>query len=486
MRSDFIDIGISVVIPMYRVAEYLPDLLRSMSRQRVGGYRLQIVFVDDGSPDDCAALARDWLAASDHAGTVIVQENAGVSAARNAGIDAAHEEWVTFPDSDDYLADDYFFEIAQFIRVHGEKATIVSARLLRLMEPAPTPQNVHALSFRFAGGNRVVPMEKYPDFFQLNVASAFFRTAEVRRYGLRFAAGLHASEDALFTAAFLLTQREPSLGLVASTSYVYRRRAAADSAVDQFRENPRTYIDRFRDGYAPLLERTARSGTVPDWLQSMFLYETQWILPVQLDESRRAVVLTEALQKEALGALAMCARHVTRTRLFEYDATALPMESRLLLLAITGRALPEWLGAYRAANHAGGKRFTYSLGEPSVISDARGRPISSRDWNADYPDYFGQRVLSKVFVGVAGEPDLVVDGVRRREFKGRGRYTESQLLDEHRRAATSSTPRALPAKTGEVRVWKPVVGPNASIRTRVMREVRLARRRWKRWRRGGP
>ena len=75
---------VSVIVPIYNVEEYLPRCLDSIVSQT---YRnLEIILVDDGSPDGCGTIC-DRYAESDSRIRVIHQENTGVAAARNAGLD---------------------------------------------------------------------------------------------------------------------------------------------------------------------------------------------------------------------------------------------------------------------------------------------------------------------------------------------------------------------------------------------------------------
>jgi len=459
--------AISVVIPLYRVERYLPDLLASLDAQHPGSYRLELIFVDDGSPDRSAALVEEWLVGSRFAGRVLRQANAGVSVARNTGLDAATADWVTFPDSDDFLDPAYFRSVASFARRHDD-ASVLSTRLLRLREPEPEPQDIHALGFRFAAGDRVVPMTGFPDFFQLNVASAFFRVADLRRAGVRFTPGLHASEDALFTAAYLLGVEEPRLGLVAAARYIYRKRAAADSAVDRFRSEPSTYIDRFRDGYAPLMRRAAAAGGVPGWLQSMFLYECQWLLPGQLRDAEYAAVLSESDRLRVVSALAECARWVTEERLFAYDATALPLESRLVLNALAGREVPPWVGVY--LNRTRRQALTFATGEGVIEIDHGDGPFQRVEAaDAEYRDYFGQRVLRTISASPDGPIRRVrVDGRVRTVVRRCPFTTMGEQLDRHRRRVHGAR-WALAARGTDVRVWKPAPGPGGSPIARLRR-----------------
>ena len=94
---------ITVVVPIYKVEQYLDDCVQSILNQT---YRnLEIILVDDGSPDRCGEMC-DEYAKKDARIQVIHQKNKGLSGARNSAIDVAKGEYITFVDSDDYLAKD--------------------------------------------------------------------------------------------------------------------------------------------------------------------------------------------------------------------------------------------------------------------------------------------------------------------------------------------------------------------------------------------
>ena len=92
---------ISVIIPVYNVKPFLPQCLASVFAQTFRN--LEIILVDDGSTDGSGELC-DALAAEDPRVRVIHQENGGLSAARNTGIDASTGAWLYFLDSDDALS----------------------------------------------------------------------------------------------------------------------------------------------------------------------------------------------------------------------------------------------------------------------------------------------------------------------------------------------------------------------------------------------
>ena len=95
---------ISVIVPVYNVAQYLERCVESLSAQTY--WNLEIIMVDDGSTDASGSLCDSFQWTDDRI-RVIHQPNGGLSAARNAGIQASKGEYLTFVDSDDYVADEY-------------------------------------------------------------------------------------------------------------------------------------------------------------------------------------------------------------------------------------------------------------------------------------------------------------------------------------------------------------------------------------------
>ena len=91
---------VSVVIPVYKVEEYLARCVDSVLSQTLQD--LQIILVDDGSPDNCPQICDDY-AKRDPRIQVIHKANGGLASARNAGMDIATGKWLFFLDSDDWL-----------------------------------------------------------------------------------------------------------------------------------------------------------------------------------------------------------------------------------------------------------------------------------------------------------------------------------------------------------------------------------------------
>ena len=131
---------ITAVVPMHNIAVYLPEFLASIVAQRGGLRHVEFIFVDDGSPDDAARIVADWIAAHPKLNAQLLRKpNGGLSSARNAGLELATGEWVTFPDPDDVLSRDYFAELVGFVRSPAaERVHIVAGRFIYLNEDTGT------------------------------------------------------------------------------------------------------------------------------------------------------------------------------------------------------------------------------------------------------------------------------------------------------------------------------------------------------------
>lgn len=96
---------LSIIVPIYRTEEFLEQCLDSILAQTYAN--LEIILVDDGSPDGCGVIC-DRYAAADSRIRVVHQENGGRSSARNAGLELAGGEWIGWVDSDDWIEPDMY------------------------------------------------------------------------------------------------------------------------------------------------------------------------------------------------------------------------------------------------------------------------------------------------------------------------------------------------------------------------------------------
>ena len=108
---------LSIVIPVYQVETTLERCVESVVKQSFRD--IQIILVDDGSPDRCPQMCDEW-AQKDPRIVVIHKQNGGLSDARNAGIKTATADYITFLDSDDFLADGTLEPLMKTLEAHPD------------------------------------------------------------------------------------------------------------------------------------------------------------------------------------------------------------------------------------------------------------------------------------------------------------------------------------------------------------------------------
>lgn len=204
---------ISVVVPVYRVEQYIRQCVLSLLNQTY--HDIEIILVDDGSPDNCGNIC-DTLAIRDTRIHVIHQNNQGLSCARNAGIDAAVGDYVCFVDSDDMVAPDYcqrLFELLDGTSYDFSYCGVCRFRDSEMPEPSDRDEVSYATNSRYLE----MQFEHKTEF---GVWNKLFRR-ELFQY-IRFAEGkIH--EDVIFSADLM---ENLSHGTICTSKelYYYRQR----------------------------------------------------------------------------------------------------------------------------------------------------------------------------------------------------------------------------------------------------------------------
>lgn len=129
---------ISIIVPIYKVEAYLERCVNSLKNQSYKN--IEIILVDDGSPDRCPELC-DEFAKTDSRIRVLHKENGGLSSARNAGISVAKGEYIVFVDSDDYVAENMIETMHHRMITDGTDLCICDFRLVNEQgESVETPE----------------------------------------------------------------------------------------------------------------------------------------------------------------------------------------------------------------------------------------------------------------------------------------------------------------------------------------------------------
>ena len=181
---------VSIIMPCFQNGETLARSVRSVQAQTFEGWEL--IAVDDGSTDDTLARLRA-LAATEPRMRVLHQENGGVSAARNAGIDAAQGEWLFFLDADDRLTED---ALAFLLGLADDALDVVcGAYEMRFADEGGRCER-HAC----ADGDLQTVLESLirGDSALNSMCARLYRASFIREAGIRAPKGVAVGEDVLF------------------------------------------------------------------------------------------------------------------------------------------------------------------------------------------------------------------------------------------------------------------------------------------------
>lgn len=149
---------ISIIVPVYKVEDYLQECVNSLLAQTYSN--LQIILVDDGSPDNCGKICDDF-AASDKRIQVVHKENGGLSDARNAGLAFARGEFIGFVDSDDFVAPTMYEELIERLKKNKD-AFAVSCPIIRNRDGVYSEFKIGSFNYI---DNLELTIEKYMQLF---------------------------------------------------------------------------------------------------------------------------------------------------------------------------------------------------------------------------------------------------------------------------------------------------------------------------------
>lgn len=236
---------------------------------------LQVVMVDGGSSDDSLAQLRAWESRSPELVSVVALQDASIGAARNAGLEQARGEWVSFPRPCDGFDPDYLTRVTVFGDQHPESVLIATNRQIADDGGANLTNN-HPLRM-FHRGDRVLEIERLPEVIVGDPTSTFFRTDEVTRLGVEFDDLRSAAPDAFaFAWRLMLRSGRTHAGVLRSARY-HQKRGVLISGRPASMAHPSgadPTLEMLRRSYLDVLDEAGRTGdgSVPEWLQQQMVY----------------------------------------------------------------------------------------------------------------------------------------------------------------------------------------------------------------------
>jgi hypothetical protein len=322
---------VSIIIPVYNQARFLPDTIESVLAQTHADW--ECIVVDDGSTDDSADVARRF-SEGDARIRVIRQENAGPSAARNRAFPLASGTYVQFLDADDKLAPDKLAVQSRYLDEHPEIDLVYGpCTFFRTEEPGKVLYSLHghlSRSMQQKVYGAAEALEKLQEFNITPSAAVLFRRGVIERAG-ELVDGARGSEDWDFWLRCA----------VAGCSIVYLE---SGSAVAFLRTHPTSAsrsTERMVRGLIAAARAFPRTSAAACWHQPTLPRIYEMSLGIDLVEHGRRMEGVRKIWRAALSARAT----LTRIRWMVYAAAAfLPRRLfvRVVMIPMPERGL-EWI-----------------------------------------------------------------------------------------------------------------------------------------------
>ena len=260
----------SIITAVYNVGLFVAETIESIINQDIGFENVQLILVDDGSPDNSGAICDEYAQKYPDNIVVIHKENGGVSSARNTGLECVQGKYVNFIDADDIFPDDTLSKVWAFFEENYNKIDLISIPLVFF----DGYTGVHPLNYKFAGGTRVVDLTEEWNCVQLSLSSSFVKQELFKE--LRFDTRLSFAEDAQLVQKILLNKQ--TIGILSDAKYMYRRRIlGAPSAIQNSIKNPKWYLPNMRYFQMEVLNYAlSKYEKLPKFIQYTLMYDLQW------------------------------------------------------------------------------------------------------------------------------------------------------------------------------------------------------------------
>lgn len=262
------NVSISVIIPIYKVEDYLAKCLDSAFNQNFNSY--EVICVNDGSPDNCAAILMDYQTRYSNL-IIINRSNGGLSAARNTGIYAAKGEYLLFLDSDDCLESDILTSLYSLAKEHDLDVLIANTQWVYFNEIRREPTNFIDLIPAPVSGidayNLLMRLKAYLPMAYNNICRRQF----IMDNELYFKEGV-VFEDELWTPQVLLKAQKVMATATYHYNYFQRENTIINSPVNQFK------IDSLFTVGDELVQLASNTSQLNDdskgwlWTRSFYIY----------------------------------------------------------------------------------------------------------------------------------------------------------------------------------------------------------------------
>ncbi len=257
---------ISTIIPIYNVEKYLEETILSIIKQSIGFENIQMILVNDGSPDNSEEICLKYKEKYPENIIYIKKENGGVSSARNMGLEYATGEYVHFMDSDDIISKNAYKKGYSMLK--SENISVICFRI-KMFDAA---RNYHNMDYRFKSGDRVVNLIDDYTYPLYHMPSALIKRELLD--GLKFDTRIKISEDIKYMSEVLVKCEK--LGIIASELFYYRKRKDNSSAIQLMEGNLSFFFDTPKYSFSYILDLCEKYPKMRKYLQNAVINDLKW------------------------------------------------------------------------------------------------------------------------------------------------------------------------------------------------------------------
>jgi len=202
---------VSIIVPVYNVEKYLDRCLDSIVNQTLKD--IEIILVEDGSPDDCPKICDQWASKDDRIRVIHKKKNEGLGYARNSGLEIAKGEYIAFVDSDDYVSLDAYEKLYEAAKKNNTDAVyahslieVKGGKIRSFSQPSGTEEVFEGRKALNKVLLRMFENKNYNDipYFCISVCNNIYKRSVIHDNSISFVSERdYISEDAIFNVDFL-------------------------------------------------------------------------------------------------------------------------------------------------------------------------------------------------------------------------------------------------------------------------------------------
>ena len=322
---------VSIIVPVYKTEKYLEGCLQSIIGQTYSN--IEIILVDDGSPDGCGSIC-DRYRASDSRIVVLHKENEGLGYARNSGLDIATGDYVAFVDSDDYLEPNMIFNLMEEMVANGADTCVGGFRRVRDNGEIVYTEHYEKVLYmdnqikdtlmkRILGS-----IPKKHDSFKMSVWSVLYSMEIIKREQIRFhSEKVFISEDLIFNFDYYMAAHRVCI----FNGITYNYRVNAESLTNTYKSDK---LKRICALYEEMKERVLCTYR-DDKNEALYRLQAQFLVNVRSCIHQECFNKFERSKKERLDAIYnICTNEDVKQVVSGYPAKLLDIRQCIFVIMV--------------------------------------------------------------------------------------------------------------------------------------------------------